>query len=131
MNFTGSSENFRDQSSVKRALSAYRDKHLRKTSDFYKVRQRGNSLSDRLLVMTVMQNQLDVTRVGFSVGKRVGNSVLRNKVKRRLRDIVRHTSICKGWDVVVAVRSGSFDPNFKNLSDSFNYLSNRLNIIGQ
>lgn len=129
MNSIGSSENFLDQS-VKYSHSANRDKRLRKTSEFYKVRQRGNSLSDRLLVMSVMQNQLDVTRFGFSIGKRVGNSVLRNKVKRRLRDIVHHTSICKGWDVVVTVRSGSSDPNFKKLNGSFNYLSNRLNILG-
>lgn len=130
MNSIGSSEIFLDQS-VKYAHSANRDKRLRKTSDFYKVRQRGNSLSDRLLVMSVMQNQLDVTRFGFSIGKRVGNSVLRNKVKRRLRDIVHNTSICKGWDVVVTVRSGSSDSNFKKLNGSFNYLSNRLNILGQ
>ena len=130
MNSIVTSEKFPDQS-AKYAHFANRDKRLRKTSDFYKVRQRGNSLSDRFLVVSVIQNQLDVTRFGFSIGKRVGNSVLRNKVKRRLRDIVHHTSIYKGWDVVVTVRSSSSDLNFKKLNDSFNYLSHRLNILGQ
>ena len=130
MNSIATSEKFPNQS-AKYAHSSNRDKRLRKTSDFYKVRQRGNSLSDRLLVVSVIQNQLDVTRFGFSLGKRGGNSVLRNIVKRWLRDIVHHTLIYKGWDVVVTVRSGSSDLNFKKLNDSFNYLSHRLNILGQ
>jgi len=130
LNSIVTSAKFPDQC-AKYAHFANRDKRLRKTSDFYKVRQRGNSLSDRLLVVSVIQNQLDVTRFGFSIGKRVGNSVLRNKVKRRLRAIVHPASICKGWDVVVTVRSGSSDLNFKKLNDSFNYLSYRLNILGQ
>ena len=52
-------------------------------------------------------NQLPVTRFGFSIKKELGGAVLRNRIRRRLREIVRvhHTEIPAGWDIVIHPKS--------------------------
>ncbi|GAX89141.1 ribonuclease P protein component [Effusibacillus lacus] len=62
---------------------------LKDNRDFQKVFQKGKSFANRYLVLYHAPNQLDHYRVGFSVSKKVGNAVVRNRVKRYLREAVR------------------------------------------
>ena len=84
-----------------------REQHLTKTSQYAKVFRRGNSWGDPLLVMRALPNGLEQSRFGFSVSKRVGKAVVRNRVKRLLRESVRLTPVKPGWDIVFIARSAA------------------------
>lgn len=66
-----------------------RDLRLRRRADFGSVYERGRILNDPLLVLRVSPNELSHNRYGFVVSKRVGGAVVRNRVRRRLQEIVR------------------------------------------
>ena len=76
---------------------------LRKRKEFLRVQNSGRRFRRRSLVVLIHQNELGVPRVGFTVSKRVGNAVTRNRVRRRLREIVRAKSdnLCSGMDYVI------------------------------
>ena len=83
-----------------------RAQRLRKAADFERVRARRRSWAHPLLVLYVAENELDVTRVGFIVGRRIGKAVTRNRVKRRLREAVRlrYPALTPGLDLVLIAR---------------------------
>jgi len=76
---------------------------LRKSGDFARVRKEGRSLPHPLLVLVVAKNGMGVTRIGFSVGKRVGKAHVRNLARRLLRESVRKhlPRIPAGHDLVI------------------------------
>lgn len=61
---------------------------------------------NHLLVLCVLPNDLPYTRFGFTVNSRIGNAVQRNRIKRRLREIMRllQDSLQPGWDIVLIAR---------------------------
>jgi ribonuclease P protein component len=75
---------------------------VRQNERFQEIRRRGQSFGNELLVMCVLQNELPYSRFGFSISSRIGGAVLRNRVKRRLREAVRVRMelIEPGWDIV-------------------------------
>ena len=79
------------------------------------VHRRGRSVANGLLVMRVLANGLNRSRFCFVTGKRVGNAVVRNRVKRRLREVVRNSAAAPGWDTVLIARKGAGDADFKQL----------------
>ena len=79
---------------------------VRDNRDFQKIRRKGRSYSDRLLVLCLLPNGLSYNRFGFSVSKRIGKAVTRNLIKRRLREAMRlrMATIKPGWDLVFIAR---------------------------
>jgi ribonuclease P protein component len=77
---------------------------LTRRAQYVSVSQRGSIYADSLIVAKVLPNGLDVNRYGFSVAKRVGTAVCRNRLRRQLREIVRSHSIKQGWDIVLIAR---------------------------
>lgn len=106
-----------------------KDRRLTKTSDFQAVRREGNKWSDNFLVLVTRCNDSGVTRYGFSVGKKVGNSVVRNAVKRRIREVVRSLVVQDGWDLVVVARRDAGTAHSCQLRDSMTKLLFRSGLL--
>jgi ribonuclease P protein component len=83
---------------------AYR---LRRPDQFQRVRREGRNVSDRLLILNASANRRRSTRCGFVVGKRIGQAVVRNRAKRRVREAVRlsFSHIAHGYDLVFVIRT--------------------------
>lgn len=80
---------------------------VRENERFQEIRRQGRSYSDRLLVLCVSSNGLPYSRHGFSVSRRIGKAVQRNKIRRRLRESLRlrMEKILPGWDLVWIART--------------------------
>ena len=84
-----------------------RTQGLKKDSDFRKVYKHGKSFANRNLVMYILDNKSDSTRVGISVSKKVGNAINRNKIRRRIKESYRlniDANVKYGYDIVFIAR---------------------------
>lgn len=90
---------------------------LRKNEDFKKVYSRGKKYWNRNLILYKMENRLDSSRIGFSVNKKFGNSVERNRAKRRMREICRINfhKIKDGYDIIILPKNNVKDIGHKEL----------------
>jgi len=80
---------------------------LQKNKDFESVFKNGRIFSDEFLFLKVKKNNLQDSRFGFIIGKKISKkAVVRNKIKRRLREIIRKklASIESGFDVVIGAK---------------------------
>jgi len=83
------------------------------------------------MAMGVLANGLDCSRCGFSVGKRIGNAVARNRVRRRLREAVRlqWETVAPGWDIVVAAREPLNAADFAEITATVRVLLSRSTVL--
>ena len=103
--------------------------HLTRRSQYKLVYSRGKSWTNRLLVMRALPNDLICTRYGLSVGKRVGNAVTRNRVKRLLRENIRLIESKPGWDVVFIARDAASGNNYHNIGNAVKDLLHRSHLL--
>ena len=82
-------------------------------------------MANGLLVLRLAANDLDHSRFCFVAGKRVGNAVVRNRVKRRLREVVRNAGFRPGWDAIIMARKGSGGANYAQLERATHNLLRR------
>lgn len=97
---------------------------LKKNRDFQLVYKKGTSFANRYLVMYVLKNQLDKNRIGISVSKKVGNSVVRHHLTRLLRESYRlnEEKFRCGYDIVVVVRVNGKDQGFHSMESALLHL---------
>ena len=105
--------------------------HLTKPEQFDLVYKQGSTQTDRFLVLKARPNQLDFTRHGISVSKRIGNAVVRNRVKRVLREILRLNDLNSGWDLVIIVRNPASAGDYAQLNKSAVNLLSRAGITAK
>jgi ribonuclease P protein component len=105
-----------------------RRSRLSSGSRISEIHQNGRSAANNLLVFRVLPNGSDQSRFCFIAGKRVGNAVVRNKIKRRLREVVRNTPTRPGWDTVIIARRGAEEAGFNGLEKAVHNLMRRTKI---
>ncbi|MGA8848574.1 MAG: ribonuclease P protein component [Dehalococcoidia bacterium] len=93
------------------------------------VYQQGKVWANSLLVMKAMPNGLSLSRYGFSVTKKVGKAVHRNRLKRLLREIMRLQSLRPGWDIVFIARSTAVNTDYHQLERAVAKLLARAQLL--
>ena len=104
---------------------------LKKNQDFQKVYKNGKSYANKYLVMYVLENQLERNRIGISVSKKVGNSVVRHRLARLIRESFRLNGnrFQNGLDIVVIARSNAKGKNYWDISSAVLHLGKLHNIL--
>ena len=119
----------------KRYVEAYEDfnekeiimkfsESLKKNKDFQTVYRQGKSYANKYLVLYIMENQTEKNRIGISVSKKVGNSVVRHHLTRLIRESYRLQEECfqRGYDLVVIARQSAKDVTYKEMESALIHL---------
>ena len=105
-----------------------RDARLVRCVDFDVVYRTGKRLSSSHFTAFVRTNELPRSRFGFSIKKALGGAVVRNRMRRRLREIVRcrRQEIASGWDIVIHPKSAVATREFAMLAEELVRLLKKL-----
>lgn len=100
---------------------------LKKSIDFKKVYNKGASHANKLLVVYVLAGRAERNRLGISVSKRVGNSVVRHRLTRLIRESYRlnEEAFHSGLDIVVIARTGARGASYQDIERAFLSLAGR------
>ena len=92
---------------------------------------RTNGQANGLLVLYARKNRLGTNRVGITVSKKLGKAHIRNRIRRRVREVYRlnEAAFRPGWDIVVVVRGKAIDASFAQLTESYLSLAKRAGIL--
>jgi len=103
---------------------------LTKPDQYALVYSNGRSWVGSLVVMKALPNGLTLSRYGFSVSRRVGKAVTRNRVKRLFRHILRLKSLELGWDIVFIARPLAANADYAGLEKAIDDLLSRAQLLG-
>lgn len=104
---------------------------LKKNRDFQCVYRNHKSYANKYLVMYVLENNLEINRIGISVSKKVGNSVVRHRLTRLIRESYRlHENIFNsGLDIVVIARNSAASIGYKEVESALLHLGKLHGIV--
>ena len=88
-------------------------------------------VADGYMVLYARKNRTETNRVGITVGKKLGKAHIRNRVRRRLREVYRlnEDQFQPGWDIVVVARSKAVEAEFARLEKSYLTLARKAGIL--
>ena len=104
---------------------------LKRNSDFQRVYREGKSYANRYLVLYVLQNQTERNRLGISVSKKVGNSVVRHRMARLIRESYRlqEDMFNSGLDMVIIARPGAASIGYEEAESALLHLAKLHHLI--
>lgn len=105
---------------------------LKDNRDFRKVYKYGRSAANSILVIYVLKNpEEEHDRIGISVSKKVGNSVVRHRIKRQIRETCRlnFSNTSGGHDIVIIVREKCRDKSYREITEAVYDLYKRTRLI--
>lgn len=104
---------------------------LKKNEDFRRVYQKKRSMANKLLIIYILKNKYGYNRVGFTVSKKVGKSVIRNRVKRLLRESYRlnEEKILQGYDIIFIARNTASKASYKEIENAMMHLFRKMKLV--
>lgn len=103
---------------------------LKRNREFRRLYAKGKSAVSPYLAVYCRKNRLEQSRLGITVGSKLGNAVKRNRVRRRIREVYRlsEVNLLPGYDLVVVARTRAQGAPFSVLEKSFLQLSKKLGL---
>lgn len=88
-------------------------------------------VANSYLVLYARPNRANHNYVGITVGKKLGHAVVRNRTRRRIREIYRlhEAAFLPGWDIVAVARTRAVDADFSKLTSAFLSLAKKLGLL--
>lgn len=104
---------------------------LKKNNEFHRVYQKGRYAASGSLVIYVLKNRTGAPRFGITTSKKVGNSVQRNRMRRLIRENIRHlvNRLTSGLDVVFVARKADRVSTYDTIGKEMRYLLRKLDIL--
>lgn len=104
---------------------------LKNSIEFGHVYRNGKSYANKYLVMYVITNEFSYNRIGISVSKKVGNSVIRHRITRLIRESYRlnESMFNSGLDIVIVARPGSIDRSYSEIQSALMHLAKLQHIL--
>ena len=104
---------------------------LTKRAQYLTVYKSGKAWVNNLVVVKALPNQCDFSRYGFSVTKNIGKAVVRNRIRRMLREVSRIIPVKPGWDIVLIARPEAVAADYHELKKSVETLLLRAHLINK
>ena len=102
---------------------------LKKRACFLRVYELGIAKADKYLVVKSASNDLEYSRYGFSITKHIGNAVVRNRIRRKLKEIMRAVQVKSGYDIVLIARTEIVNADYHQLARSVAKLLDRVDLL--
>lgn len=98
-----------------------------KKKEFEAVFKKGKTRAGKLVFLKILKNNLDDNRFGIVVSKKISKkAVNRNKIKRRLKEIIRQINIKSGFDIVIVAKPEILDKKYQEIKDELEELLKKL-----
>jgi ribonuclease P protein component len=104
---------------------------LKGKKEFDTVFSEGRALANSFVVLRAIPNSIGVNRYGIVAGRRLGNAVVRNRVKRQLRAMVTNIAAKGGWDVVLVARKPATGTDYHTMEIATRELFARARLLGE
>ena len=102
---------------------------VKENRDYNRIIKENRPFKYKDYVIYIDKREPSIYRFGFSVGKKVGNAVTRNRVKRQIKAIVSQNDYQNDFDCIIIVGKGILDRSFSEMRDNLNFALKKLNLV--
>lgn len=108
-----------------------RNSRLTRNEDIKRVRQKGQSLAHKAIVLGFLSNDLEYNRIAVIAGRSVGGAVQRNLAKRRIRSAIQRmqAELCQGYDIIIIARKPILRMEYSSLLDALRSLLEKARLL--
>lgn len=102
---------------------------VKENNDYNRIIKENRPFKYKDYVIYIDKREPSVYRFGFSVGKKIGNAVVRNHIKRQIKEIVSQNDYKNNFDCIIIVGKGILSRSFNEMSDNLNFALQKLNLV--
>lgn len=102
---------------------------VKENNDYNRIIKENRPFKYKDYVIHIDKREPSVYRFGFSVGKKIGNAVVRNHIKRQIKEIVSQNDYKNNFDCIIIVGKGILSRSFNEMSDNLNFALQKLNLV--